>query len=126
MVATEASGMQAVIACQRRQSQLTTAAATGQSRNMWLMVCGWVRDGAPSTRAACLLGRGSANVGSECPAHHTAMQYAPPQNHVLPVEEGQLPELTPLGLPMEAYRGWLPNAPSTLMVSSVAALSDGS
>ena len=63
----------------------------------------WLGKGeATSTRAACLLRRGSANVGFESPAHDTAMQYAPPQNPVLPVEEGstgQLPELTPLGLP---------------------------
>ena len=51
------------------------------------------------------------------------MQYVPPQHPVLPVEEGstgQLPELTPLGL----LKGWLPNAPETSMVSSVASLSD--
>ena len=46
------------------------------------------RGRAASKRAACLLGRGSANVGLESPAHHTAMQYAPPQDPVLPVEEG--------------------------------------
>ena len=41
MVATEASGMWPVMACQRRHSQLTTVAVTGHSKNMWLMVCGW-------------------------------------------------------------------------------------
>ena len=42
MVATEASGVWPVMACQRRQSQLTTVVAIGHSRNMWLMVKGWV------------------------------------------------------------------------------------
>ena len=38
--------------------------------------------------AACLFHGSSANVGTECPTHHTAVQYAPPQDPVLPVEEG--------------------------------------
>ena len=88
MVATDAAGRWPVIACQRRQSQLITVAATGHSKNRWLMVCGWVGARAACMRAACLFHGGSANVGTECPTHHAAVQYAPPQNPVLPVEEG--------------------------------------
>lgn len=52
-----------------------------------------------SKRATRLLRRGSANVSTEGSTHHAAVQDAPPQNSVLPVEvgsTGQLPELAPL------------------------------
>ena len=55
--------------------------------------------GAAGKRAACLLRRGSANIGTEGPTHHAAVQNAPPQDPVLPVEvcsTGELPELAPL------------------------------
>ena len=39
-------------------------------------------------RATCLLRSGSANVGTEGPTHHAAVQNAPPQDPVLPVEVG--------------------------------------
>ena len=51
-------------------------------------------------RATCLLRSGSANVGTEGPTHHAAVQNAPPQDPVLPVEVGStsyLPESAPLG-----------------------------
>ena len=72
MVATVVSGMQPVIACQKRQSRLTTAAATGQSRNMWLMVCAWVgpsnkqKGSMPARAWLCHF-----NLGKP-PPHHTS------------------------------------------------------
>ena len=83
------------------------------------MVCGWVGPSNKQKGSMPALRRGSAKVGTESPAHHTPMQYAP-QNPVLPVEEGstgQLPELS-----HSARRGWLPNAPSTLMCTVVRQL----
>ena len=43
---------------------------------------------AAGKRATCLLRSGSANVGTEGPTHHAAVQNAPPQDPVLPVEVG--------------------------------------
>ena len=58
-------------------------------------------------RATCLLRSGSANVGTEGPTHHAAVQNAPPQDPVLPVEVGstsQLPKSAPLSQLREVAR----------------------
>ena len=49
---------------------------------------GWASQKKKKKRATCLLRSGSANVGTEGPTHHAAVQNAPPQDPVLPVEVG--------------------------------------
>ena len=93
MLATEASGVWPVMACQSRQSQLTTVAADncGSYRALQEHVADGLGLGggaAAGKRATCLLRSGSANVGTEGPTHHAAVQNAPPQDPVLPVEVG--------------------------------------